>query len=415
MNDIDKPRPVGSDQAFWWLIDQNHPVHVAVVAQVAGSTTVHAWRAAFDEIQRRHPNLAGHIRKHGDGDLWFHRVPDAPIPLRVVESDPTAWEPELAKELTTRIDLARAPLSRAALIHQPNLSTVILSMHHSIADAKSIVFAIRDVLRVLSGQSIEPLPPIPSLSRLIFHGSMVAPTDAIEPEPTAPNPKQPDIFRSFDGEMPRITQRTLTPRLTAALLRQCRSEGTTVHGALVTATLTAGRQLSEKLRQAPITVISPSDMRALLEAGEDVAPLAGGAALTMEPDLEPPLFWDTARRVKRDLVPPKTIGELSRAFVDMERFMAKRPGLDEAMAMLAGHGGEKISVNNLGAPSIGPKFGDLTLSAMWGPALLLGYEGERLISAITINGALNLLHVSYNPIPSVLDAIERQLATVCEP
>ncbi len=307
MNDIIKPRPLGSDQTFWWLIDQNHPVHVVLVAQITGPTTVHAWRAALNEVQRRHPNLAGKIRKDEAGDLWFHHVPGAPIPLRVVVGDPMAWDPELAKELTTRFDLAQAPLTRATLIHQPKRSTLILAMHHSIADAKSILFAIRDVLLVLSGQSIEPLPPMPSLSRLLFHGPMADEVDAIEPEPPPQSSEQPDIFRSFDGETPHIARRTLTPLLTDALLRRCRAEGTTVHGALVTAAVTAARQISEKLRPAPIRVISPSDMRALLGAGEDVAPLAGGATMLMEPNLQPTDFWQTARLVKRDLIPPKTL------------------------------------------------------------------------------------------------------------
>jgi len=57
LNDIVKPRLLGSDQMFWWLIDQNHPVHVTLVAEVAGPTTVDGWRAALDEIQRCHPNL----------------------------------------------------------------------------------------------------------------------------------------------------------------------------------------------------------------------------------------------------------------------------------------------------------------------------------------------------------------------
>jgi NRPS condensation-like uncharacterized protein len=412
MNDIVKPRPLGSDQVFWRLIDQNHPVHIVLVAQVMGPTIVDAWRTALNEVQRRHPNLSGQISKHEDGGLWLHHAPDAPIPLRVVEGDPTAWDPELAKELTTRFDLAKAPLARATLIHQPKLSTLILAVHHSIADAKSIVFAIRDVLLVLSGQSIEPLPPMPSLSRQLFHGSIVDHAEATDPEPPHSS-NQPDIFRSFDGEMPRIARRTLTPLLTDALLRRCRAEGTTVHGALVTAAVTATRHLSDKLRQAPIKVNSPSDMRTLLGAGEDVAPLAGGAAIWMEPDSQPTTFWQTARRVKRDLVPPKTLSELSRSFVGMEHFMSKHPSLHEAIDLLAGPGGEKISVNNLGAPPIGPRFGQLTLSAIWGPALLLGYEGERLISAITINGSLNLLHLSYDPIPSVLELMEQYLTAAC--
>src|ERR1700704_3918088 len=46
MNDIVKPRLLGSDQMFWRLIDQNHPVHVALVAEVTGPTPLDGWEGA---------------------------------------------------------------------------------------------------------------------------------------------------------------------------------------------------------------------------------------------------------------------------------------------------------------------------------------------------------------------------------
>jgi hypothetical protein len=412
MNEFNKPRPVGSDQAFWWLLDQHHPVHVTVVAQVAGSTTVEAWRTALNAIQRRHPNLSGYIRKHEDGDLWFHHVASAPIPLRVIEGDPTVWEPELAKDQTTRIDLGRAPLARAVLIHQPNLSTLILAIHHSIADAKSVVFAIRDALLVLSGQSIEPLPPMPSTSRLLFHGSVVHPVEVTARETGAPGSEQRGILRSLDGGTPKVFRRTLTPRLTDALLRRCRAEGTTVNGALMAAAVTAARQLSDRLRQAPIELITTCDMRAVLGAGEEVAPLAAGGGLFIQPDPQPTSFWEDARRFKRDLILPKTLNDLVRDFSDLERSMTTHPEPHEVIAKFAANEGEKVIVINLGAPPIGSRFGELTLSAMWGPTL--GASGACPISAITVDGSLNLLHTSYKPIPLILDVMEQHLTAACE-
>jgi NRPS condensation-like uncharacterized protein len=398
---------------FWWLIDRNHPVHVALVAEVAGRTTVDGWRTALDEVQRRHPNLSGKITRDEDANLWFRHVAGAPIPLRVVEGNAAAWDPELVREMTTRLGLGQAPLARATLIHQADRSTFILAMHHAIADAKSILFAIRDVLLALSGQSVERLPPMPSLASLLFRGS-TAGDDVIDASPTAVS-GEPDVFRSFDGEMPVIARRTLPPSLTSALRHRCRSEKTTVHGALVTAAVVAARQVSAKLRQVPIEVISPSDMRMLLGAGEDVAPLAGGAAMTMEPPTHAADFWETARLVKRNLVPPQTPEELKRSFAPIEHFMSGHPSLRETIAFLANRGGPKISVNNLGAIPFGERFGELTLEAIWGPCILLGYEGERLISAATVNGSLHLMHTSYEPLPSVLSVMEQHLTAACEP
>jgi hypothetical protein len=410
MNDIIKPRLLGSDQMFWWLIDQNHPVHIALVAEVTGPTAVDKWRMALDEVQRRHPNLSGKITRDGDASLWFHHVAGAPIPLRILEGNAAAWETELIRQMTMRLDLGQAPLARATLIHQQNRSTFILAMHHSIADAKSILFAIRDVLLVLSGQPVEKLPPKPSLTSLLFRGTR---DDAIDASPLPAASGEPDIFRSFDGETPRIIRRTLPPSLTSVLRYRCRTEKTTVHGALVTAAVMAARQVSVELRQASIAVISPSDMRALLGAGEDVAPLAGGATMTMAPPTQPAAFWQTARLVRRDLVPPGTLEQLSRSFAPIEHFMSRHPSSRETIAFLANRGGPKISVNNLGALPFEARFGELTLEAIWGPCILLGYEGERLISAATVNGSLHLMHTSYEPLPCFLEMVKQHLTAAC--
>jgi hypothetical protein len=207
----------------------------------------------------------------------------------------------------------------------------------------------------------------------------------------------------------------LPPALTSALRQRCRDENATVNGALVTAAMLAARQVSVELRQASIVIISPSDMRALLGAGEDVAPLASGATMTMEPTSEPAAFWQTARLVRRYLVPPRTLEELSRSNEPMERFLSKHPSSRETIAFMAKHGGQKISVNNLGAIPFETQFGELTLEAIWGPCLLLGYEGERWISAATINGSLHLMHTSYEPLPSVLQVMEQHLTAECAP
>ena len=413
MHDIVEPRLLGSDQMFWWLIDQNHPVHIALVAEVTGPTTVEAWRMALDEVQRCHPNLSGRIARDENAGLWFHHVAGSPIPLRILEGNATVWETELIREMTTRLDLGQAPLARATLIHRQDRSTFILAMHHSIADAKSILFAIRDVLLVLSGQPVEKLPPMPSLASLVFRGAKLGDDDAIDASPLPMASGEPDIFRSFDGETPGITRRTLQPSLTSALRQRCRTEQTTVHGALVTAAVMAARQVSVELRQASIAVISPSDMRALLGAGEDVAPLAGGATMTMPPPAQPAAFWPTARLVRRDLVPPGTLEQLSRSFAPIEHFMSRHPSSRETIAFLANRGGSKISVNNLGAIPFEARFGELTLEAIWGPCILLGYEGERLISAATVNGSLHLMHTSYQPLASFLERVEQHLAAAC--
>jgi hypothetical protein len=42
-------RPLGSFEEFFWLIDQNRPLHFALAAQVQGPTAVGRWRGALFE------------------------------------------------------------------------------------------------------------------------------------------------------------------------------------------------------------------------------------------------------------------------------------------------------------------------------------------------------------------------------
>jgi len=97
----------------------------------------------------------------------------------------------------------------------------------------------------------------------------------------------------------------------------------------------------------------------------------------------------------------------------MQQFMSRHPSLQETVAFLANRGGQKISVNNLGAIPFEARFGELRLEAIWGPCILLGYEGERLISAATVDGSLHLMHTSYQPLPSVLEVMEQHLTAAC--
>lgn len=49
---------------------------------------------------------------------------------------------------------------------------------------------------------------------------------------------------------------------------------------------------------------------------------------------------------------------------------------------------------------VGP--GGLRLKALWGPALLMGFENEQTVGVTTTNDSLCLLHTTFTPIPSLL-------------
>ncbi len=150
-------RRLGGFEKLFSLIDQSGPTHFAVAAKIEGQTTTGGWRTALDLVQRRHPSFSVGIEQEGTGAAYFSRAA-ARIPLRIVASDDLRWEPEIEREMAAPFNANRAPLVRAVLVHQPHRAVFILVSRHSIADARSLIFAIRDVLQAFSGKFADPLP-----------------------------------------------------------------------------------------------------------------------------------------------------------------------------------------------------------------------------------------------------------------
>ena len=49
------------------------------------------------------------------------------------------------------------------------------------------------------------------------------------------------------------------------------------------------------------------------------------------------------------------------------------------------------------------------LGSVVGPSVFVGIEGEQMIGAATVRGAIHLLHSSYTPIASLLETTEQVL------
>jgi len=148
-------RALGAMERLFWLMDQNHPAHLTVTAEVKGFAKVQSWRDALDAVQKRHPVLSTSIHRNEEGQPTVHQVDAAPIPLRVVDGSVQGrWELEVDREMAVPFTPEQAPLIRSVLIHKPQSSVLIMIAHHAIADGMALVFLIRDLLQVLSGGQI---------------------------------------------------------------------------------------------------------------------------------------------------------------------------------------------------------------------------------------------------------------------
>jgi Condensation domain len=129
---------------------------------------IDAWKAGLSSVQHRHPFLMASIKADANTVPCFVSRPGVPIPFRFVERNALQQlETEVARELATPFRDGDTLLVRAVLLHEKQRSIVILVVHHSIADDLSLACAIRDLLQLLSGETLASLPVPPSHEALL--------------------------------------------------------------------------------------------------------------------------------------------------------------------------------------------------------------------------------------------------------
>jgi hypothetical protein len=410
---VDFARPLGGLERFFWLNDQHRPVHFAMAASVEGRTTIAGWHAALGAVQARHPQLSVAIETKESDAPHFRTVTDARIPMRIARAATlSSWSSEMAWELATPFHAQQAPLVRSVLMHGEDRSVFILSVHHSIADGLSAAFVIRDVLRALSGENLEALPPMPAQEPLVYM-SREGPTDAENlgvPEPAQQG--RPVTFRRLDS-LPTIEAVRLTPELTQVLVERARQEGTTVHGALCAAVVLAGREGSRDWDSNQVRVLSPFSLRKQLGVGENCGLFvwATGVGMPLTPVAE---FWEMARFAKSSMAGKQPPERVAMEMQGLEQAMESGIDVAGAAQLLAQAFPFELLLTNLGNLPIQFETDALKLEALWGPSVLMGFEGEQAVGVATTNDSLCLLHTSFAPIPSLLQRTERILRSACE-
>jgi NRPS condensation-like uncharacterized protein len=408
-------RALGAKELLFWFMGQKHPVHITVTAEVKGFTEVQNWRDALDAVQRRHPILSTAINRNDEGQPALYQVDAAPIPLRVVDgSVQDCWELEVDREMAVPFTAVQAPLIRSVLIHKAESAVLILVAHHAIADGMALVFLIRDLLQVLSGEQIEALSFSSTAEELLSKLPKVEEIlEADSSQPGAPQAKSAQ-YRERDGLTPRVVARKFDESFTATLKERARREGTTIQGALCAALVIAARETSSSWREQTVRVMSPINARASLGAGEACGVyLAGGGMVHFQPG-DSRALWELARFAKKQISPAETFQSLSTSTRGLEAIMNKDMDVETAAQLAAGAFARELMVSNLGQIPYESEFGKLKLEAVWGPTALQGLEGEQNVGIATTNGAIRLLHASYFLIPHLLENTELVLRAACE-
>jgi hypothetical protein len=407
-------RPLGSLEHLFWLMDQSHPVHFAMTAEVEGDASPRAWRQALDRVQERHPLLRVSIDGAPGRAPEYRREEGSPIPLRIVEDDDPSsrWKIEVGEELATPFDPSKAPLVRAVLIQGRRDAALILVGHHSVADGMSLAFAIRDTLHAIAGRTLGRLP-VPSSQDEMLKGVLARSGETGGGEEQAAPAGPAMIRRQRDNARPKVQGLSLAPAFTARLRVQ---ERTTVHAALMTALAVAGRRVSAAWQDIPVRVVSPINTRPTLGVGEDCGVFAGAATSALHPNLSElgaTGFWDLARHGKASVASGQAQQGIAAVVSALQRAVADAPDVATASEFAATVFAREGLLTNLGSLPFPGQFGALKLKALWGPSVLQGLEGEQTVGVATVDGTLFLTHTSHTPHDGLLDAMQSVLVEAC--
>lgn len=396
---------LGSLEELVWLYDQTSPFHFVMGATFIGAGTVGPWREVLDMLQRRHPLLRVRIERDACACPEFVTDEAARIPLRMSGAG-IGWTGEMSRELQISLDHRNAPLIRAVVCGDRTGSTLLLTVHHAIADAISLTWVFRDILLLLSGQKLEPLP-LPISQDEILGNALRAAQE--KPARTLSEATASDA--SFRERL-QVQHRALSRDLTAAIAGKARAESTTVFGALSAAAILAGRSLSDRWRTETLRFLCPVSSRRHAEFQEAVRAYFNIIPLHLAPENGSDL-WDLARYCKAAVLPAQSREGAKGIAKQLAGLLETGPSPAAVSDFMHAHFASNGSLSSVGAIPYPTRARDIELTAIWGPALSTGVDAEQYLGAVTLDGKLHLTNTSSLPISGLLAKMETILADAC--
>lgn len=392
-------RPLSAVERWYWMCDQLSTLNVISRVQVSGALAPDLLRDALDQLAGHHPLLGLAITTDEDGTSprWVS-ARGRPIPLRhVTAQDEDQWIREVNEhELVEAVDWRAGPLARAVAIARPDdVHDLLVVVPHIIADGTTVLSLATEWLTtaaaLAAGGSVPPpgrtLPPIAEMlpaehqgesgaARLAEqHARDEALVAAGRPGRIVPLQRVP-----MEQRRTRLVHRELSAEQVDQLVRVCREEGVTVHGALAASVVRAAASAMAETGSvhSPLFAVgSPIDLRPHLVP--PVAPTEVGTFVATVPSVVDctTSFWDTAREVNQDLSERRAQGDPF-CLVSMvtsacpEDLAAARP----FMEFMEENGPINLVVSNVGRHELAQQIGQWRVS------------DAQFLTGISVNGYL---------------------------
>jgi Condensation domain len=382
-------RYLGAFEHWFWLWDQIYPLQFAIVAKLQGQFSPKQLAIALQQVQQRHPMLRVCIAVDEIGRPKFVET-DGEIPVRwIARSDDQHWQQELELEMTHSLDWRVAPLLRVVILQAGDESELMIVCHHSIADASSSIYLLRDIVQGLEGKTFKRSDLSTSLS-LEEAFSRLAP---------APEVKGESSFYSTTisrRPQPHVRSAMLSAELTQQLIKRSRTEQTTVHAAISAAFLLALTQHPFRSSDS-LQCVHPVNVRSHLSLPMlDAVGLYVNSCMTAH-SLEPnSAFWNVARSVKSQLLQTDIAEQLVEDSQARQATAAELPGT-AAFAEMLKQSTSQLVVTNLGLIKIPQRYDEIRIEALYAPAVLSHNAPQQVVGVSTLGDRMFLTIVFASP------------------
>lgn len=308
-------------------------LNVVTISKVKGSISRQTLENALKIAEQHHPQLQCCI-DGPVGQLVFKKRVERSVSLRVIEAvDQETWQQVVLEELNQSLNSSQSLWRTTLICHADhNISHLITTVHHAISDGISTTSLHSELLRycgdIQDGKAlpsqIPALPFLPSLEAMLpdeykgyrgkFSGVLWLMRAVLKQFYFRPKALSFEKFVPVEERTCNIIHRQIEPRLTRALLKQCRTEKTTVQGALCAAMLlaVANHLKISEIKNLSFACRSMVDLRRRLSptvGDEDLGGLASAVA-TFHSITDRTDFWQLAREVKQAIEQSLNRGEM---------------------------------------------------------------------------------------------------------
>jgi hypothetical protein len=407
-----KLRPLSGFERLFLALDKINGFNFGITVGFSSVIAERRWRAAFEQVQRRHPLLRAGINEEDPHAPYFTSAVDVPIPLvfrrRLSSSD---WHRVMEADVAEPFDLSNGPLLRATILEDERGCELVISANHVVIDGMGVLAVVRDLLRALAGEALAGLPVPPSAEERAAEIRVMNPVPRGLWDPAEePQPRNRTYASRNRKSNAAISALRLSQAQTARLLQYARREQTTVGAVVSAATAAVLRERSPQLKERDLRLTTAMDARPYLGNEDDfVLSINSPRCIVPYPGQE---FSASARAIKTQIAPFQSFAAIATTFERVEGILAQKLDASTLVNAFSQAVGHDVGVSNLRTVEF-PLSDGLAVESVWGPSVLVGHEGEHFIGVATFGGALHLTYSSFTPVPGLLDAVHETISNAC--